>query len=101
MYSPTVISATALVTKSAFSEVVAAEILLKVEVERPALVMTPVLLIAKSVEVALAVEEPIAKSVVLVEPLLAWISNSANGDVLPTLVLPFPAWITNGFCALE
>ena len=34
----------------------------------------------KSVVVALAVDDPMAKSAVLVEPLLAWRENVANGD---------------------
>ena len=43
-------------------------------------VVEPMLLTVKRVEVALAVEEPIAKSVVAVSPLLVWIENFANGD---------------------
>ena len=45
-------------------------------------VVEPVLDIEKSVVVADAVEEPIAKSVVLVEPLFAWIERLANGEVV-------------------
>jgi hypothetical protein len=44
-----------------------------------AITTAPMLLIEKSVDVADCVEEPIAKSVVLVEPLFAWIPNIANG----------------------
>ena len=43
----------------------------------------PVLLTLNSVVVALAVELPIAKSVELVSPLLAWMESLANGEVVP------------------
>ena len=42
----------------------------------------PVLSTAKRVLVALAVDEPIAKSVLFVSPLFAWIEKSAYGDVV-------------------
>ena len=48
----------------------------------------PVFEIEKRVVVAEAVEEPIAKSVVLVEPLLAWIENLAHGDEEATPSVP-------------
>lgn len=55
-----------------------------------AAVVEPVFETEKRVVVAVAVEEPIAKSVVLVEPLFAWIANCAHGDVeaIPTVPLP-------------
>lgn len=51
-------------------------------------VVEPVLLIEKRVVVAVAVDEPIAKSVVLVEPLFAWIANSAQGDEEAMPIVP-------------
>jgi hypothetical protein len=56
----------------------------KVEVAPPCCVRDPVLEIAKSVVVADAVDEPIAKRVVLVEPLFVCIESAAYGDVVPT-----------------
>ena len=49
----------------------------------PAATTVPVLLTLKSVVVALAVDEPIAKSVVWVEPLLACMASCAKGEVVP------------------
>lgn len=55
----------------------------------PSVVVTaPVLEMLKSVEVAEAVEEPIAKRVVLVSPLLEWMPNLANGEEVPTPMEP-------------
>lgn len=51
---------------------------------RPARVVEPVLEMEKSVVVAEAVEEPIAKSVCAVSPLLVWIESLAYGEVEPT-----------------
>ena len=47
----------------------------------------------KSVVVADAVEEPMAKSVVLAEPLFAWMENLAHGDVVAMPTLPV-SWTT-------
>lgn len=58
---------------------------LSVDVPMPTL---PWALTIKSVEVADAVEEPIAKSVVFVSPLFAWIESLENGEVEPTPTLP-------------
>jgi len=44
----------------------------------------PVLLTLNKVEVADAVEDPMANSVVAVSPLLVWIANLANGELVPT-----------------
>src|SRR3989338_3283926 len=49
---------------------------------------SPVLSIENNVVVALAVEEPMAKRVALVSPFWAWSENLANGEVVPTPVLP-------------
>src|SRR4051812_10471586 len=57
---------------------------------------TPVLLILNRVVVALAVDEPIAKRVVLVEPLFAWMPNVANGDDVPIPILPFTTGAAEG-----
>jgi hypothetical protein len=46
-------------------------------------VVLPMLETLKSVEVAALVEEPMAKSVVAVSPLLVWMENLAQGDVEP------------------
>ena len=62
--------------------------LLKVEVAPPCCVSAPVFDIAKSVVVADAVDEPIAKSVVFVSPLFAWSESFANGEVVPRPKLP-------------
>ena len=43
----------------------------------------PVLEMEKSVEVADWVDEPIAKSVLLVSPLFAWMERRAKGEVVP------------------
>src|SRR6185437_8926715 len=51
-------------------------------------VVRPVFDTEKSVVVAEAVEEPIANKVVLVSPLLAWIANLLNGEVVATPMLP-------------
>ncbi len=48
------------------------------------IVVRPVFETEKSVVVAVAVEEPIAKSVVAVSPLLAEMENLANGELVPT-----------------
>jgi hypothetical protein len=60
-----------------------------------------VLEILKRVEVAEAVEEPMAKRVVAVSPLLALMESFANGVVEPTPTLPAPGLISvfppNGF----
>ena len=53
-----------------------------------AIVVVPLFEMEKSVVVEFCVEEPIAKSVVRVEPLLAWIEESANGEVEATPTLP-------------
>ena len=51
-------------------------------------VVEPVLEMEKRVEVAkVAVDDPMAKSVVLVSPPLAWIEESAKGEVVP-----IPTW---------
>ena len=50
--------------------------------------IAPVLLIAKSVVVALAVDEPMLNSDVFVSPLFAWIANLPNGVVVPIPTLP-------------
>jgi hypothetical protein len=52
------------------------------------IVVEPVLSTEKSVVVADAVDEPMAKRVVLVPPLLAWIDERANGDVVPMATSP-------------
>jgi hypothetical protein len=54
---------------------------------RPERVMAPVLEILKSVVVAVAVEEPMAKRVVLVSPVLALMESFAYGVLvlMPTL----------------
>lgn len=49
----------------------------------PAIVVEPVLSMLKSVVVAEAVDEPMAKRVVAVSPLLVWMPNLANGVVEP------------------
>src|SRR3989338_1937861 len=51
-------------------------------------VMRPVFETEKSVAEAEAVVEPMAKSVVLVSPLLLWIENLANGELVPTPMEP-------------
>ena len=48
----------------------------------------PVFDIEKRVEVAEAVDEPIAKSVVFVEPLLAWMAKLPKGVEVPRPTLP-------------
>ena len=48
----------------------------------------PVLETEKSVVVALAVEEPIAKRILFVSPLLAWTESFANGVEVPTPNFP-------------
>jgi len=53
-----------------------------------AIVVEPVLEMEKRVVVALWVEEPTAKSALLVSPLLAWTENLANGEEVPTPVVP-------------
>src|SRR4051812_4950884 len=60
---------------ASFATVVVEESRLKLSV--------PVFDIEKSVVVADCVEEPMAKSVVAVEPLLAWMERFANGVVVP------------------
>ncbi len=51
-------------------------------------VMPPVLSILNRVVVADAVDEPMAKRVSLVSPLLAWIERSAKGVEVPRPVRP-------------
>ena len=57
------------------------------EPKRPSVVV-PVFDTEKSVEVAEAVDEPMAKRVVAVSPLLAAIENLANGELVPIPMLP-------------
>src|SRR5581483_9409823 len=52
------------------------------------IVARPVFEMLNSVVVALAVEEPIANNVFAVSPLLVWIANFANGELVPTPILP-------------
>ncbi len=54
-------------------------------------VVEPVFETLNNVVVAEAVEEPMAKSVVLVEPLLAWIENFAQGEEEATPIVPVTA----------
>ena len=53
-----------------------------------AMVVEPVFETVKSVEVAVAVDEPIAKSIVAVSPLLVWIANFAKGVDEPIPIEP-------------
>ena len=55
---------------------------------KSAMVVEPVLETEKSVVVAVAVEEPIAKRVVAVEPLFACTANFANGEEVATPRVP-------------
>ncbi len=64
----------------------------KVEVPVPFTERRPVLSTLKSVVVALAVDEAMAKRVVFVPPLLAWRESFANGDVV--LIPTFPVVLT-------
>ena len=59
-----------------------------VEEAVPRSVEVPVLSILKSVVVAEAVEEPMAKSVELVDPLLAWTDNVPHGEDEATPIVP-------------
>src|SRR6185437_4301220 len=59
-----------------------------VEVAAAFEVRIPVLSIEKSVVVAAAVDEPMAKSVVAVSPLFDWIANFANGVDVPMPIAP-------------
>ena len=53
------------------------------------------MLTEKSVVVAEAVELAMAKSMVLVSPLLAEMESLAYGEVVPSPRLPLPCWRTN------
>jgi len=57
-------------------------------VRLPVSVALPALETEKSVVVAEAVDEPMAKRVVAVSPLLVWMANLANGEVVPRPILP-------------
>jgi hypothetical protein len=65
------------------------------------MVTVPVLEILKSVEVAVAVEEPMAKRVWFTSPLFAWMESLAYGEVEPTPATPAPGLmrvlLPNGF----
>ena len=63
----------------------------KPETTRLVLEARPVLSIEKSVVVALAVEEPIANRIVLVEPLFAWTESFAHGEEDATPMVPVVA----------
>ncbi len=54
----------------------------------PAETIVPMLSIVRSVVVVADEEEPIAKMVVLVEPLFAWSEKFTHGEVVPIPMLP-------------
>src|SRR3990167_7990790 len=84
-YSPVVVAILVLRRKSEVQE--PAPFMVQVP-PVPVKVALPPLAIENNVVVALAVEEPMAKRVALVSPFWAWSENLANGEVVPTPVLP-------------